>query len=207
MSIKTLLTINYIIISIGILLLGLLGFLMSQADKAMVQTQEQRYHSYLLADELRQSSDDLTRMARTYVVTGNKQYEKMYWDILAIRNGEKSRPQNYERVYWDLILHYGEKPRSDGEAIPLQQLMKEMGFTEKEFAKLREAQNNSNGLVQTETIAMNAMKGLYDDGSGDYVKKGEPDFEMARKIMHDMAYHEYKAAIMQPIDEFFQLLD
>ncbi len=207
MSIKTLLTINYIIISIGILLLGLLGVLMSQANKSIIETQEQRYHSYLLADELRQSSDDLTRMARTYVVTGNEQYEKMYWNILAIRNGEKSRPQNYERIYWDLILHYGEKPRSDGEAIPLQQLMKEMGFTEKEFAKLREAQNNSDGLVKTETIAMNAMKGLYDDGHGDYVKKGEPDFEMARRIMHDLAYHEYKTAIMQPIDEFLQLLD
>lgn len=207
MSIKSLLTINYIVISIGILLLGGLGFLMSQTDKAMIETQEQRYQSYLLADELRQSSDDLTRMARTYVVTGDEQYEKMYWDILAIRNGEKPRPQNYERIYWDLILHYGEKPRSDSEAIPLQQLMKKMGFSEKEFAKLREAQNNSDALVKTEIIAMNAIKGLYDDGNGYYVKKGEPDFERARKMMHDMAYHEYKAAIMQPIDEFLQLLD
>lgn len=30
-----------------------------------------RYASYLLADEMRQSSDDLTRLARTYVVSGD----------------------------------------------------------------------------------------------------------------------------------------
>jgi methyl-accepting chemotaxis protein len=35
--------------------------------------------SWLLADELRQSSDDLTRLARTYVVTGDASYERQYW--------------------------------------------------------------------------------------------------------------------------------
>ena len=49
----------------------------------------ERYASYLLADELRQSSDDLTRLARTYVVTGDPAYETQYMDILAIRNGQK----------------------------------------------------------------------------------------------------------------------
>lgn len=39
----------------------------NQADIA--QAEHRRYESYKLADELRQSSDDLTRMARTYVVT------------------------------------------------------------------------------------------------------------------------------------------
>jgi CHASE3 domain sensor protein len=43
-----------------------------------------RYQSYLLADELRRSSDDLTRLARTYVVTGDPSYEKQYFDILAL---------------------------------------------------------------------------------------------------------------------------
>ena len=54
---------------------------------------------------------------------------------------------------------------------------------------------------------MNAMKGLYDDGNGNYVKQGSPDSEMARKIMHDADYHQYKAKIMHPIDDFLQLLD
>jgi len=204
---KKLLIISYSIITVGIISLGVLSLMMSENDKSVDMAQAQRYQSYLLADELRQSSDDLTRLARAYVVSGDAQYEKMYWDILAIRNGEKPRPQEYNRIYWDLVLEYGDKPRPDGESISLEKLMKKAGFTEEEFTKLREAQNNSDNLVTTETIAMNAVKGLYDDGSGNYTKKGEPDFEMARRIMHDRKYHQDKATIMKPIDKFFTLLN
>ncbi|QBC43175.1 hypothetical protein C1H71_06145 [Iodobacter fluviatilis] len=57
----------------------------------------------MLADGLRQSSDDLTRLARTYVITGDAKYEKQYWDVLDIRNGKKARPQDYQRIYWDFM--------------------------------------------------------------------------------------------------------
>ena len=204
---KRLLIISYSVITVGIIALMIFSILMSQNEKILNEKQEQRYYSYMLAAQLRQSSDDLTRMARTYVITRNTQYEKMYWDILAIRNGEKPRPKHYDRIYWDLVLSYGDKPRSDDETISLQELMKNAGFSTEEFAKLREAQNNSDGLVNTETIAMNAIKGLYDDGNGNYVKKAEPDSDMAIQIMHDLQYHKDKAAIMRPIDEFFVLLD
>lgn len=172
-----------------VLVIGLFVTLMlaSYNQLDLNQAQETRYHSHLLATELRQSSEDLTRLARTYVVTTDSSYEDQYWNILAVRNGQK--------------------PRSDGKTISLQTLMKEAGFTEAEFAKLREAEQNSNSLVKTETIAMNAVKGLYDDGSGKYSKKAAPDFEMARRIMHDSKYHEDKRAIGKPIDEFEQLLN
>ncbi len=34
-----------------------------------------------------------------YTVSGDEKYEKMYWDILAIRNGEKPCPREYSRIY------------------------------------------------------------------------------------------------------------
>ncbi len=207
MSIKKIFFVSYAFIIIGVIVLGVLSVLMSQNETVLNTKQEQRYYSYQLADQLRQSSDDLTRLARTYVVIADEKYEKIYWDILAIRNGEKPRPEDYDRIYWDLVLEYGDKPRPDGETVPLQQLMKEAGFTPEEFAKLQEAQNNSDGLVTTETIAMNAVKGLYDDGSGNYGIRREPDWEMARRIMHDEQYHKDKATIMKLIDEFFVLLN
>lgn len=105
----------------------------------MVKSQENRYQSYLLADELRQSSDNLTRLARTYVVTNDIKYEQMYNDILDIRNGKKPRPQSYERIYWDFISNDGKKTRPDGNTIVLQDLMKQQGFTDEEFAKLKQA--------------------------------------------------------------------
>ena len=207
MSIKKLLIMSYFLIIMGILILGGLNILMKKNENILLKKQEQRYQSYLLADQLRQSSDDLTRMARTYVITGDSQYEKMYWDILAIRNGEKARPQHYNRIYWDFMLIYGDKPRPDGQIKALKKLMRETGFNDDEFAQLHKAQENSDHLVTTEIIAMNAVKGLYDDGTGHYVKKGKPNLEMARRIMHDVHYHKDKADIMAPIDQFFQLLD
>src|SRR4051812_22757333 len=78
---------------------------------------ETRYNSYLLADELRQSSDDLTRLGRTYVVTGDVSYKNQYMDILAIRNGEKPRPEAYNRIYWDFVAGGTAKPRPDNSAV------------------------------------------------------------------------------------------
>jgi methyl-accepting chemotaxis protein len=176
-----------------------------QAESTRVN--EARYRSYLLADELRQSSDDLTRLARTYVVSGDARYEQQYLDILAIRNGTKPRPQHYERIYWDFVAAGTAKPTPDGASVALNDLMRSAGFTDAEFAKLKEAQANSDDLVKTEVIAMNAVKGLFDDGSGKFSKTGEPDLELARKLMHDPAYHMNKAKIMRPVNEFLTLLD
>ncbi len=179
----------------------------SSKEAEAKQAADSRYQSYLLADELRQSSDDLTRLARTYVVSGEAAYEQQYMDILAIRNGQKPRPKNYERIYWDFVAAGAPVPPSSGQTIALSELMKRAGFTGQEFAKLKEAEANSNELVRTEVIAMNAVKGKFDDGKGGFTKEGPPDPDMARRIMHDKAYHQNKAKIMQPVNEFLALLD
>jgi len=169
---------------VGLLVLSLLAF---WNQRELNRAQENRYASYRLANELRRSSNDLTRLARTYVVTGDEEYEQNYWSILAVRNGEASRP--------------------DGSTVPLRTLMERQGFTVAEFARLEKAEDNSNALVTTETIAMNAVKGRFADGQGGYTKAGEPDQELARRIMFDRQYHADKAIIMNPIAEFEELIE
>ncbi len=129
--------------------------------------------------------------------------KKMYMDILAIRNGEKPRPINYHTIYWDLVLEYGQKPKPDGQAISLNQRMQDLGFTEKEFDLLKKAQANSDGLVNMEVKAMNAVKGRYLDSSGNYTVRGELDRKMAVDLLHSTQYHQEKAKIMKPIERFF----
>jgi methyl-accepting chemotaxis protein len=189
----------------GLMLVALLR--VSSAQGRATEASNARYRSYLLADELRQSSDDLTRLARTYVVTGDTRYEQQYLDILAIRNGTKPRPEHYERIYWDLVAGGVPVPPSSGQAVPLQQLMRQAGFSDQEFAKLKEAQDVSDALVKTEVVAMNAVKGLFDDGHGGFTRKADPNPEFARTIMHDAAYHRNKARIMVPLNDFLRLLD
>ncbi len=181
--------------------------LYSNSQKSIYEGYQLKYQSYLLADELRQSSDDLTRLGRTYVVTGDEKYEKQYFDILDIRNGKKPRPIDYHRIYWDFFTVSMEKPRADGETVALQELMKKAGFTDKEFGFLKQAQANSDGLVSLEVKAMNAVKGLFQDAEGKYTVKKEPDFALARELVHSEEYHRFKADIMRPVDAFFIALE
>jgi methyl-accepting chemotaxis protein len=176
-------------------------------SEQLAQVSLNRYNSYLLADELRQSSDDLTRLARTYVLTGDPDWEKQYFEVLDIRNGKLPRPMHYEKIYWDFRAAGTDPARGTEPAMSLQQRMKSAGFTEAEFAKLKEAQDNSNDLVNTETVAMNLVKGLHSDGQGGFTQKGAPDLPRAQQMMHDKNYHLFKAKIMKPVDEFLTLLD
>ncbi|HEX2653638.1 MAG TPA: methyl-accepting chemotaxis protein [Xanthobacteraceae bacterium] len=196
--------------AVNILAIGMLAVIWKLYQGATVDLKavaDQRYISYVLADELRQSSDDLTRLARTYAVTGDARYEDQYMQILDIRNGKKPRPIDAHRIYWDFVAADDKKPRPDGITKPLLTLMKEAGFTEAEFGKLEIAKANSDNLVNLEVKAMNAVKGLFPDAAGTYTTRGEPDLKLARELMHSRDYHRFKADIMRPIDEFFVLLD
>ena len=145
-------------------------------------------------------------MARTFVVTGEPVFKEYFRRILAIRNGEAPRPENYGGIYWDFVAVTGEKPSLDGEPVALRTLMRRMGFTNEEFAKLREAQDNSDELVGFEEQAMAAVKGLYPDADGRYAVRGKPDMALARDLMHSPAYHRAKVAIMAPIGEFTEMV-
>ncbi|MEO1993276.1 MAG: methyl-accepting chemotaxis protein [Pirellulales bacterium] len=169
---------------VGLLALALVAL---WSQHTLNQTQANRFESYRLANELRQSSDELTRLARTYCVTGDSQFEQEYWHVLNMRNGKSARP--------------------DGRIVSLRQLMEQQGFTDEEFARLTQSEDNSNALVMTETVAMNATKGFFQDKDGGFTTKGDPDLELARRLMHDQKYHQDKKKIMEPITEFESMID
>ena len=194
-------------VSLAVLILGGLGVMALHLHTlgALEAAEQRRYESFKLADELRQSSDDLTRMARTYVVTGDVRYEEYFNRILEIRNGEAPRPENYDGIFWDLVGVSGVEPAPDGEPVALEELMRRANFTDLEFAKLRQAQEESNALVALEVRAMAAVKGLYADANGNYTREGPPDAALARELMHGAEYHAAKSRIMAPIAEFTEM--
>ena len=61
-------------------------FFYVRSEKRIDEAHELRVHSYWLAQELRQSSDDLTRMVRSYVITGDPLFKLHYQEILDIRD-------------------------------------------------------------------------------------------------------------------------
>ena len=158
-----------------------------------------RIQSILLADELRQSSDDLTRMVRTYVATGDTLYKQHYQDILDIRNGKLPRPIKYENIYWDLVLEDDRRPRQNSDADPLLERMQRVGFTKTELAKLEQAKTNSDMLVNTENAAMALIESTDPINDANRLK--------AIQMLNDSVYHQAKASIMRPINEFYQLME
>ena len=191
---------NLLLSVITLILLSLVFFAYSWAGKQLEESYRQQYVSYLLADELRQSSDDLTRLGRTYVITKDPAYEQQYMRILAIRNGEQPRPEGYNRIYWDFVAANGQNPRPDSNVRRgLIDLMKDAGFTDGELAKLNEAKNNSDALVNTEVAAFK----LVQQTDGDLAANQQ----QAIAMMHDKAYHQNKGRIMSPIDDFYVMME
>jgi PAS domain S-box-containing protein len=196
----------YLVTASLISLLALFIVLRYLEQGKLNHAQDIRYRSFLIADELRQSSDDLTRMARAYVDTGDPRFERYFWYILAIRNGELERPPQYERSYWDLVIGDPDFQPPLGEPkVSLRRQMIKLGFTSNELAKLNEAENHSNELVELERTALNAMKGQYKDPGGEIMS--DPDPALARSILHGENYHAAKARIMRSINEFYELFD
>ncbi len=188
-------------LTLGLFVLLVIAFaLYAWSERQVDRANEARHQSFVLADVLRQSSDDLTRMARTYVVTGDPVYKKYYQDILDIRDGKKARPEKYEDIYWDLVLADGKLPRPDsGQAIALLDLMRQAGITQQEFSKLAEAKADSDALTATSFEAMKLSESTGPDAEANRAR--------ALMMLHDAKFHQAKAAIMRPINEFYELMD
>jgi len=203
MKLRTLLALVFV--SVGVLMLFLVAISLVNRKKGyeLGNAEARKYYSYQLADELRQSSDDLTRMARTYAVTGDDKYQRFFNRILAIRNGEVPRPKDYGDIYWDLVTGQEEPGNIElGEKESLESSMLRAGFTVDEFALLKDSQNRSDALVKLENVAMHALKGEFDDGTGSFQIKKVPDQALAIQILHSQQYHDAKAKIMEPLRNF-----
>ncbi|MDH7603062.1 MAG: ATP-binding protein [Armatimonadota bacterium] len=207
MTIRRFFQLVYGLFFVLLIAIGTLAVLLYVNEVKLINSQRIRFESYLLADELRQSSDDMTRFVRSYVVTGDPKYKRMYYEVLAIRKGKKPRPEHYNRIYWDFIAAGIPVKTRPGEALSLQARMSRLGFSDAEFHKLNEAQRLSDALAKRENAAMHVMLGWYDDGTGHFRKRGKPNRELAISMVYDAAYEKLRARAMKPINDFYALLD
>jgi signal transduction histidine kinase/DNA-binding response OmpR family regulator len=190
-----------------LLLLVYLVIQLNRVESELSSAASDRYLQVEAADRLRHSSDDLTRFARTYVVTGDSKYRDNYFTTLAIRNGEAPRPQTYESIYWDLQEPVRGQRHPDGEPVSLEQVMQALPYSDEERVLLDLSESNSNELVEMEVAAFHAMDGKFRDTSGEYTVEKKPDQALAVRLLHSEDYHRAKHNIMLPIDKFIMQLD
>lgn len=193
-------TLNLLLALMCLIVFSILFTVYVYAEKRIDYANEIRHHSFNLANELRQSSDDLTRAARTYVANGNPIYKQHYQEIIDLRNGKHPRPPYYQFTFWDLTLPDNQHSNlATGETIPLMELIRRSGSSAIELEKLAEAKQKSDQLTSIEIKAMSLFESSQRMGDANHIK--------ALQMLHNDAYNQAKAEIMRPIGEFYRMME
>ncbi|WDZ96805.1 methyl-accepting chemotaxis protein [Herbaspirillum sp. WKF16] len=207
MSIKQLFIWLALVLSILVAVVVSLTGALKEANLALERAHESRYYSSALANELRRTTEDMTKFARAYVTTGDPNDEDRYYMIMDIRNGKRARPKNYERFNWDLVSARKLPADTGAKPVPLTDLMKQSGFTEQELGKMQEAIGVADQLSRIDITAFHAVKGEFDDGEGKFTVVGAPNQAMAQELVFDQTYRALFGRVMSPINDFLRLVD
>ncbi|WP_051471084.1 hybrid sensor histidine kinase/response regulator [Patulibacter minatonensis] len=192
-----------VVLVLAVLLFGVTVVQLSTATDRS-DAERGRVTSFRLADQVRQSSNDLTRMVRLAVTTGDPVYRTYYDRILQIRRGTAPRPVDYDSSFWDRVLADGYGGVRTGPAVSLPELMRRARFSPTDFEALDEALRVSDRLAVVEVRSMDAAERLAADGTGDgYLRRVGPEY---RRLV-DGAYHAEKRRIMAAIERFSALVD
>ena len=131
-----------------ILLFGcfIILFFMNRHKRTLIKLQTEQERLMLAATEIQQTSQDLTRLSRLFVLTGSKQYEDKYYNTLRWRNGEIVRPTNSS-----VHLYKGKQ-------ISQRDLLAAFNCKPEELDILNKAFAVSNELARVEKQAMESFK-------------------------------------------------
>jgi signal transduction histidine kinase len=188
--------------------LGVVAFLLTGRQTELNRLINARAQSRQVTQELRDLSDDLTRLARAYVGTGDRKYRTLHDQALAVLKGAQPKPANPTgRIYWDYVLapDPARLPRTGSVQSP-ETVFAALGSTADELALLRTALQSAAEIVAIEAQAFSFFDGLYPDETGKATRLGAPDPEQAQRLLHNRAYNEAKLAFATPLEQIDQLL-
>lgn len=203
-------TLYRIIILSTAVFLGAMYYLVDQVQgtqETIFQSEHRRFDYHGVARELKETSDELTMMARLFTVTSDPKYELYHSDILTIRNGEMPRPPDYSPAYWDSILAGSERRIDKGQKEGFEARVSRFHFNERELDWLHEAERRLEVQVGLERRAFAALKGLYPDAQGKYRVYGKPDALLARSLILGEQYLRARDALAAPLAQFVDAVD
>ena len=146
-----------------------------------------------LADELRQSSDDLTRFARSYAATSDPRYRDRFEAVLAIREGERARPAGYQYAFWDLEIIGELEDAGTVEAKSMQQRLLDQDLASDVLFLMNRSKKFSDELASIETEAFKSIE-------------NDQPLE-ALELLYGDSYNRSKADIMRPIRTLQETVD
>ena len=188
-SIKVKFTVQTTIISLLMVALVAMIVMVRLSINDILESQNRNSLCQLLANELKQSSEDLSNNSRMYVVSnGNETYYREYNDIVAWRSGLAPRPSHLaENMFPGVTIH-------------MLDLLEQVGFTEDELATVETSLIVSESLARTEHQAMASIRlGEIIDGPQVPIP-GETVKEFALRILTSDSYNSISRQIINPLD-------
>jgi signal transduction histidine kinase/CheY-like chemotaxis protein len=181
----------------------LIASLQVRSVNSQTRAENRRTTSFLVADGMRQSSNDLTNMARLYVATGKPRFRDYYDEILAIRAGSAPRPRDYDSSFWDRVLASGKGFVRYGPPQSLTAQMRAARFAPREFRALQASLDASNGLAETERRVMQRVARRIARGVD---ARYFADVRREYQQLVDDRYLQSKGEIMRAIGRFTSLV-
>ncbi|RZK99738.1 MAG: hybrid sensor histidine kinase/response regulator [Rubrivivax sp.] len=184
--------------------------LIRSAFETSPQVALQREQTAHALENLRLETDLLRRLVRSYTATGDVNYLLTYYDIYAIRQGEKSAPAEGDAsVFWEDVIAK-RKPHAlpeRGQRQTLFERMKALNLSVDELACLQRVLDATERLKKTEQVAFAATQGLYDADRQAFVSEGEPNLAYATKLVYAKSYEQDGADLTRAIADLIQRAD
>ncbi|UAA37266.1 response regulator [Paraneptunicella aestuarii] len=180
------------------------------AQQNLKDMEEQRNVTLKLTEELHQSTNDLTNMARAYISNGEVRLKHYFDIILAIRNGQMPPPENYHPSFWEIassgVVDY--VPSTTVSPKSLHERLLEQNLTPKEYELIRTAQHRSDALALLESLAFEIVSRAETDPTEQQalMLSGQSNQNRAIRLLNGIAYRQAKANILQPVAEATQLI-
>ncbi|TRX56338.1 ATP-binding protein [Thalassomonas sp. M1454] len=164
------------------------------SEQQLSDLQNDRLAIMELSAQVRDTSNKLTRTSRTYVVTGDKTYERYFNEILDIHSGKRPRPEHYFSIYWDKLHTRAE--RSISREVPLLDIISSLITPEEHLLILKNAVGLTDNINQIELQAINL-----------YNKDQRSGKEQALTLLYGKHYLKLKSEMMEQVDVFESAYD
>ena len=173
-----------------------------QAGDTTARAVARRDAAHAQVDQLVHETDLLSHLVQSYTTTGRVGYLEIYYDILAVRQGDKPAPVTDDpATYWREVVagrRIAALP-AQGDRRTLIDRLRTQAFSPAELDAARAALAATEPMQAIEKVAFAATQGLYDRRTQRFVSDGAPDMALAIELVHAPAYEAHRADLLDAV--------
>jgi len=185
-----------VLVALGVNLALLL--VVRQASDITAQAVARSDDAQYQVDQLVHEADLLSHLVQSYTTTGQVRYLSVYYDILAVRQGEKPAPATDDAASFWRDVASGRREAvlpANGDRHTLIDRLRRAEFSPTELAAAQAVLAATEPMQAIEKIAFAATQGLYDRASRSFVSDGQPDMTLAIELVHSPQYEALRSSL------------